>query len=204
MVHKDTEVPVLARFPDVNDTTSDHRAHTTKGVGLLASTGRLIGQATSIKLLAGTALFLIVGAVLPFCIGKSPPANLSPAGDSLTEMQPNSSGATPETTPDAGEAAALIAGRPAVRVIATKEPSSAPAAIPPSAEANGKLQAGSASEASLSSRWPTPAPAELQSPNVGGPTLQPGVNQPAAVRQAEYEADARTGATPGNDRDTRR
>ena len=64
-----------------------------KGWSLLASSGRLIGQAMSIKLLAGMTLFLLVGAVLPFCLGqKSPPADPSPAGDTLSTWQPKRGG----------------------------------------------------------------------------------------------------------------
>jgi hypothetical protein len=185
-------VPVLARFPDVNDVMADAPPHKAKGLGLLASSGRLIGQAMSIKLLAGTALFLIVGAVLPFCIGTKTPADPLPAHDSLVTAKPKSPKVATQPADASDEAAALIANRPAVRVVPTKEPSSAPAA--PASEISNKSQADPTADAPQMSQWPAA--------KTGSETSSPDVSRPTSVRQAEYEADA--GATPGSNRENRR
>jgi hypothetical protein len=201
--HK-TNVPVLARFPDLNDGTANAKHNKTPGFGLLASSGRLFGQTLSIKLLAGTALFLLVGAVLPFCIGKNPPpADSSPTGDSAVTAQSKLANATPEAAPVADEAVALTASRLPVRVIAAKEPSLAPAALPPSSETTNKPQPGPATDVPvMSSRWPSAAPTDLQPTSVGGEAPRAGVFGPAATRPTEYEADA--GSTPGTNREIRR
>jgi hypothetical protein len=197
-----TSIPVLARFPDLNDDSANARHNKSIGLGLLASGGRLFGQTLSIKLLAGTALFLLVGAILPlFCIGKNPPpANSSPTGDSPVTAQSESAKATPETVSAVAEAGALTASRPAVRVFAAKEPSSAPAALPPLPETTRNPQPSPAAEGM--SRWPGAAPTNLQPTSVGGETPHANVFGPAATRPTEYEADA--GSTPGNNRETRR
>jgi len=197
-------IPVLARFPDLNDGIHHSEHNKTAGLGLLASSSRLIGQASSVKLLAGTALFLLVGAVLPlFCIGKNPPpANSSPSGDSCVASQPTSANGTLETAPDADQPVALTASRPIVRVVAAQGPSSAPAMLPPSSETKDKMQPGPATdEPQMSSRWNPPT--VFQPAAVAGEASQPGAKQPTAVRSAEYDAD-RAGSTPWNDRETRR
>ena len=153
-----TELRVLARFPDLNDGNHDLGAHKATGFGLLASGGRLIGQTTWIKLLAGTVLFLLVGAVLPFCIGKnSPPANSSVVSDSVATAQPDSAKA--EAAPAASDIVAPTAFRPAVHVAANKEPSSGRRCFRHPPRRNPKPP--------LMSRWPNPATAELQPTRVG-------------------------------------
>jgi hypothetical protein len=189
MTEQKMAVPVLARFPDVNDGLSDGPGHETKGFGLLASSGRLIGQAVSIKLLAGTTLFLIVGAILPFCMsGKTPATDPATGHDSLVATTPKSA----KTAPASDEAVALVASRPAVLVVPSKDPSPAPAMLPPTIAI--KTPSNPATEPlQTSSQW--------QPPKGPGTNPLPNVDQPP-VRQAEYEAD--TNATPGNNRDNRR
>jgi hypothetical protein len=194
MTEHELAVPVLARFPDVNDVVCVAPVREAKGGGLLASSRRLFGQATSIKLLAGTALFLLVGAVLPFCIGNKPPADLSPPQE-LVAVKPKASNAGPQASAVPDEAAALIASRPAVRVVPAKEPSVAPA--PLSRELDNRLPARTVADTVQASPWHPPA--------VGGEPLAPDVNRPATVRPAEYEeADARARLMPGSDRENRR
>jgi hypothetical protein len=202
MVQQKTGVPVLARFPDVNGAESDGGSHETKGLGLLASSGRLISQAASIKVLAGTALFLLVGAVLPFCIARNPSVGSLPTDDPLAAGQTTSATAVPNDVLGTGEAATLTASRPAVRVMAAKELSAAPTVLPPSAEGDGRLQPSP--DAPMMSRWPGATPGDLQSTKAGGATPQPGTGPSDAVRQAEYEANVRAGAAPDSDRGTRR
>jgi hypothetical protein len=186
--HK-TALPVLARFPDLSDHTHQTEHNKTTGIGLLASSGRMIGQTLSIKLLAGTALFLLVGAVLPFCIGKnSPPADSSPAGSPTVTAQDESAITTPEPPR-------------AVRVAVAKEPSSAPEMLSPLPETNGKLQPSPTRDASLASHL---TPDNPLSSSVGGETPQPNVTPPATPRPTEYKADNRGNSTPWHDPETRR
>jgi hypothetical protein len=205
MVQQDTGLPILARFPDMNENLSGHQHHTDKRPGLLGPNGRLIGQATSIKLLAGTALFLVVGAILPLCIGKSLPANRTPVDNSLMATQSKSGKAASEVTLAADGSTASATSRPAIQVAASKELSPAPAPVPRSAEADEKNQARLASGATAkSSPWPNVTAGELQSANAGNPASQPGTNQSGPVCQAGYEADTRAASTPDNNRGTRR
>jgi hypothetical protein len=185
MDQHETGIPVLARFPDLDEAAHGAATGKPSGLALLASSGRIIGQNVSVKLLAGTALFLLVGAVLPFCIGRnSTPADSFPAGSSQATSQSKLAKDKPEAIPADDEAAALIAGRPAVRVIASKEPSSAPAVLPPASDANGKPGAIATTEPPESSRWRGAGP--------------------EAIRPAEYQADVRGNATPWKEPETRR
>jgi hypothetical protein len=177
-----TGLAVLARIPDLNDGEHHTEAEQPRGLRLLASSGRLIGQAASIKLLAGMTLFLLVGAVLPFCISKTcPPEKSPPAMESLATWEPQSAKALAEVGGAKSETAPTnVASGPAARIPAAAERLSAPLAVPPTAEANSKPQAvPSVAESLMSSTpWPTPAHAETDT------------NRPA-VRSTEYEADAR-------------
>ena len=77
---------VLARIPDL-DVGSDDAAEEETGMGLPRSTGRLLRQALSFRLLAGAAVLLLIAAVvpLPFPFGaKTSPADPSPTADSVT------------------------------------------------------------------------------------------------------------------------
>ena len=180
-------LPVLARFPDLNDGTHHSEHNRTTGLGLLTSSGRLIGQTLSVKLLAGTALFLLVGAVLPFCIGKNPPpADSSPAGTATAQHQ------SAETTPESPRA---------VRLTVAEGTSSAPAVLSPLPDTNGKLQPSPASDSPLMSRS---TPDNPQPTGCRGRDPQPGVDRPAIPRPAEYEADSRGNSSPWNDPETRR
>jgi hypothetical protein len=184
--HK-TALPVLARFPDLCDhTPAEHDG--SSGLGLLASSGRLIGQTLSIKLLAGTALFLLVGAVLPFCIGKSSPPADSSAGAPAMTAQDKSAIATPESPR-------------AVRVAVVNEPSSAPEVLSPLPGTRGELQPVPRSNASATSPL---TPGNRLPSNVGSEILQPNVTPLAPSRPTEYEADNRGNSTPWHDPETRR
>ena len=193
---------VLASFPDLNESPSNARGNEKRGLGLLASSGRLIGQATSIKLLAGMVLFLMVGAVLPFCIGKNcEPADATPASDSVatwhSESPETSPGILPETAP--AQSATIVqtaSRRPPVRISATTEPSSAPAMIPPLAASQSAPQARPTLEQPLSSKWPNPALVNVQPTEAGTDTKQVGANRPMAIGPSERQADARAGQWP--------
>lgn len=189
-----TNIPVLARFPELDKGTSGPKANPAP-LGLLASSGRLINQAASAKLLAGITLFLLVGAVLPWCIGKScPPADSSASSAKAT--------VNPKLARDAAEAQkAIVAAQPAVRLAANTGTSPAP--VPPTPEVKRKPQESLAAQPPLM-KSPFNAPAQLPPANYTGPAAASGGNQPAPVRPAQYEADARGGTTPWIDPEIRR
>jgi len=199
MNHQKTGLAVLARFPDVHDGEKPQAgANEAKGWGLLASSGRWISQALSIKLLAGMTLFLLVGAVLPFCIGKnSPPAEPSPAGDSVSTWHPKPAGASAKAAPAQTETVAMTVARRPVRISATAEHSPAPAALPPTAETPREPPAASTVAEAMMSNWSPPASADPQPTMPGAETSSADANRPAAVRSTEYQADARAGHRQG-------
>jgi hypothetical protein len=202
MNQRRTGLAVLARFPDLNDGKPQAGAGEAKGWGLLASSGRLISQGMSIKLLAGMTLFLLVGAILPF-LGKdspsanSPPANSSPAGDALLTWHPRGADTPAEAAPVQRETVATtVARRPAVRVSAIAGQSPPPATLPQAVEPKHEPQAAPRVADAGMSDWPGPARADQQPANAGLVASQANANRPAA-RSTEYEADARAGHRPG-------
>jgi hypothetical protein len=217
MDRRKTGLMVLARFPDLNEADPHAGDDKAKGLGLLASGSRLFGQAASIKLLAGMTLFLLVGAVLPFCIGigkNPPPANLSaanslPAGDSLSTWQPRGDAAALEPTTVAPAAAApttvasaepdtvalTVARRPVAPASATAEQSPTPAAVGPTTENKREPQtASTVADAGMSS-WQPPAEANQQL-GANGVNASADPSRPMA-RSTERVADARAGQQPG-------
>jgi hypothetical protein len=173
-------ITILARFPDINDELCQPAISQPNGRGILASGGRLIGQAQSVKLLAGLALFLLVTAVLPFCINvRSSSVDSLAACDSVAA----------KTTPAQNKSNALaVKQRPVVRIAAKQGSTSAPAKLPSMAKAPVKSQPASATEAPMMSNWPNPANMPL-----GLNNSEPCVAQPTATRTVEYQADTRSG-----------
>jgi hypothetical protein len=212
---------VLARFPDVNDgPKSQPQAEEAKGWDLLGSNGRWIGQAMSVKLLAGMTLFLLVGAVLPFCLGHKPPAgDPSTAGDTLSASSPAQAQAPVDGASSQTERiSSTVAPRPAVLVSATSDQVSAPAKLPPAPVARREPSAApTVAESLLSPRpttagnrappaappvvgmsnWSSPPDAGAQPGRPGTEASASNANNPGpAARSPEYEADAR-GHRPG-------
>lgn len=184
MDQRKSGIPLLASFPDLSEHGADHK----EDAGLLKSSGRLFSQAMSAKLLAGITLFLLVGAVLPFCLKSA--SREMPLGDSLVASQPKTSKTTART-----DDSPILAPtrRPAVRVAAAKErtpaplrPMSEPKAAPP-----------------MMSSWPNPAPANLQPEADGHEATPASFERPVPARPTEYQADTRADSIPGNDREIR-
>jgi hypothetical protein len=225
MVQQATAVAVLARFPDVNDGAERQRqADESKYRDLLGSSGRWIGQAMSVKLLAGITLFLLVGAVLPFCLSTKSPTTSSPVGgDALSTSQPKqaeSPTVAASTQTDTGGAA--VAHLPAARVSATSDqfppPATLPSAVaaqrPPSAAPSVAESLMSTRPTAVARREPPPAAPTVAASGMSdwpprpGPDMQPGrpgADAPASNANRggtssagfpEYEADAR-GHRPG-------
>jgi hypothetical protein len=178
---------VLARIPDLN-AGSDAAADEETFMGLPASTGRLIKQALSFKLLIGTALFLLVAAVMPFVFGKkAPSADPSPVIDSAAAWHSGSNPALAERLP-AGKMSATPAAssRPVAVIPATSERVKPPATVPPLPDKRAPPQPRSAN-GPLWSNWPNPAHATAKP--AGGEAPRADATQPATVRPSEYEAD---------------
>ncbi len=220
MNRQKTGLTVLARFPDVNDETeSPTQASETKERGLLESSGRWIGQAMSIKLLAGMTLFLLVGAVLPFCLGqKSPPPGASAASDTISAWQPKREQTPTQSVPDGSEMGGVtIARRPIVRVSATSDQLPPPATLPAPAvarreppaaptvaeslmspratnEAKRELPAvPTGNHPAMASDWSPPPGADQQPAKPGTEASTWDANRAPAARSPEYEADRRVG-----------
>jgi hypothetical protein len=175
---------VLARIPDLN-AGSDGTAGEETFAGLPASTGRLIKQALSFRLLIGTAFFLLVAAVIPFVFGKkAPSADPSPATDSATVWHNGSNPASAETLP--AEKILPMPARPVAVIPATSERSRPPVTVPPLTETKAAPQPRPADPPQFS-RWPNPDHARPQPTGGEGPRAN--ANQPAAGHPSEYEAD---------------
>jgi hypothetical protein len=182
-------LPVLARFPDLNDGKLQAGADKAKGWGLLASSRRLIGQAMSFKLLAGMALFLLIGAILPWIGRDTRPVNSPPVGDATATWHPRGSEASAEAAPAKCETVAMtVAQRLPVRICAAAELLPAPAMLPPTAEIKREPQAAPTVAESLMSNWTPPARVDLQPARPGVEALTEGVNPPVAARSTEYQA----------------
>jgi hypothetical protein len=226
MIQPRTGLPVLARFPDVGDETKP------KPMGdgeaqrwdFLGSSGRWIGQAMSVKLLAGITLFLLVGAVLPiFLSQKSPPANLVSDDGTLATGQRQQADSPTQTPSDLTDTpAATVACRPPVRVppVSASDRSLPPASVPRS-EGNQRPQSvpptvaeslmsrrlpaeskqttsvvPTVAESPMSSPWSPPSGSDVQRSTPGTETTASNANRGTENRPTEYEADAR-GRRPG-------
>jgi hypothetical protein len=185
MNHQRKGVAVLARFPDLSNVETPAKADEPKSCGLLASGGRLISQALSIKLLAGITLFLLVGAVLPVYLSTkdAPAGNPPPAADTLSAWPAKQIAPSPETAPAQTDTVAMsVARQPAVRVAPAAEQQSAPVAIPVAAEAKRDTPPVQSVAGAMMSNWEPPV-----DPNQ--PPANPGVAP--ADRPTEYRADNR-------------
>jgi hypothetical protein len=174
----------------------------------------------SIKLLACVTLFLLVGAVLPFCLGpKSSTADPAIAKDTPSLLQPKPDGSATASVPVQIAPVAASSGTPAVvRVSAVSEQPAPPAAMtaigatqrqpsPASTVAASLLPSQTPSETKpplppppvaepMYSSWPPP-PATGQTPErQGGNSMAANANQAPPAHSPEYEANAR-GHRPG-------
>ena len=187
------EWTVLARIPDLNAAGADGTADEDTDGGLPVSTGRLIKQWLSFRLLVGTALFLLIAAVIPFALGKKAPSVDPPsATDTATTWHSASGSASTNTSPtDKIQTAGAAPVRPVALISAIPRQSCPPAIVPPPPETKGAPQPGRAADGPLMSRWPNPAHAPSRPANAGAEPPRAIANQPVAVRPSEYEADRR-------------
>jgi hypothetical protein len=180
MDRQQTRLQVLARIPCLSSSaSSDNKvAQEKKCLGLLASSGRIIGQKISFKLLAGISLFLLVGAVLPAILPRK--ASLS-SESTASCSSVKSSVAEPAVIQP-------VARRPVVMVSATSERLPPPVVLSPPPETSVKPSA----ELSTWSSWPSPNHSSIQQSEAGVKN-SPVESDPTKVRSAEYQADVRAG-----------
>ncbi len=196
MHHQETKLAVLARFPDLSATSSPAGDEKPLAGGILVSTGRMIGQAVSFKLLAGIMLFLVVGAVLPFFVGKDRPAagELSSSDSETIDSTKPASELADAATAQGMPLVQPTMRRPVVVVPIAAEPSSAPAIVPSRFEVESEAKSASAAESpQMSSSWmPPAATAPLDARPSGVEGQLPGINNslPTATRPSEHQAGA--------------
>ena len=161
MQHKEARLMVLARIPNLSATGPEGESGTT----LPAECGRLISQVVSFRLLAATALLLLLVAIMPFSLREkaSPPATIratpSTAASDVSALQPDFASIAPTAA--------------SVPPMATGTPPTAANAIP------------------QMSSWPNPAQSASPQTATGGEGPQSGANQPMTIPPPFYQADAR-------------
>jgi hypothetical protein len=163
---------VLARIPKIVSSVQGQAREETP-----LSSGRLIGQALSFKLLGGAALVLVVVAIFAFH-GSSPSSVPSVAVTPPPAWQPSPPAASAEAAP---VWVAPVATAPA----STPAPAS-PLPMPevrPQPKLAGTPPAPPA--AALMSAWPSPAH-PTSAPEMSREEPQVGVNQAMAIRSPEY------------------
>ena len=111
MDRQTTQPMVLARIPDIataaNMADKEHETVPT-------SSGRVIGQSLSFKLLAGVVLLLVVAAVIPFALWKHGQSTDSPSAtaEALPAWHPGSPAPSAATAPTWTPVAAVPASAP--------------------------------------------------------------------------------------------
>jgi hypothetical protein len=166
---------VLARIPDLRAVGPE-----TVDGGRLLSTGRLINQALSFKLLTGAVLLLIAMAVVPFLVKRSgAPADSPVVADPLATWQSTSSVAPTGPAPTVLSVGTTVVSSPASDSVVP-----IPGELPPPVVA-GSRPAPASAETPLMSTWPNPA--HPTSVSETSPDNSPArVNQAMAIRPTEY------------------
>ncbi len=177
MDRQETKLMVLARIPDVG--VAEHHATRER---LPTSSGRVIGQALSFKLLAVAVLLLVVTATIPFALWRNglataPSTAPSTAADASTPWQAGS------PVPSAGTAPIWAA--PTVAAVPASAPTPVkPLLMPdvvPQPKVGSDFPAPAATDAPLMSTWPNPSH-PIASPEAGGEEPRANMNQAMAIR----------------------
>ncbi len=169
---------VLARIPDIAIAAKHggHKEHKT----VPTSSGRVIGQSLSFKLLAGVVLLLGVAAVVPFALwGHAQSTDAPSTADALPAWHPGSPAPSAATAPTWTPVAAVPASAP-IPASPSPMPSMLPqpnvASVPP---------APASIDSPLMSAWPNSAH-PTAAPETGVEEPRAGVNQAMAIRPPEY------------------
>lgn len=154
-----SHLPILASIPDINSNADESQAEEETG-WLPTSAGRLIQQAMSFKLLVGTALFLLVVAVVPLITGRTPAVATDPAtvADQSPRWHGGSTTASADaTTPKETVPKPAVAVKPATVVPATPESARPPAVVSSPPPTKAPQQPARVAERPLMSTWPKPS-----------------------------------------------
>ena len=167
---------VLARFPRIRGSKHPETRRES-----LMSRGRLIGQATSFKLLAVAALLLIAVAVVPLAIGTSKKAaDVSTEAVAAPIWQPEAPTlATEATVPAAGPIAEV-----------SPPPVASPSPMPkilPRPEIANTTPTTVAAETPTMSAWPNPDHLTTFAPDAGGQEPETGDRPSMANRPNDYD-----------------
>ena len=153
---------VLARFPRIRGSKHPETRRES-----LMSRGRLIGQATSFKLLAVAALLLIAVAVVPLAIGTSKKAaDVSTEAVAAPIWQPEAPTLATEATVPAAGPIAEVSPPP----VASPSPTTVAAETP-----------------TMSSAWPNPDYPTTLAPDDGGQEPETGDRPSMANRPNDYD-----------------
>jgi hypothetical protein len=181
MNQQEIRLTVLARIPDLNNSNEGARKKEKSSKVFLAS-GRLLGQATSCKLLAGLTLFMLVGAAIPFSVNKKPVCdNAGQAADAVASNQSPVASVPSNTVPPM----VTPPERSAVLVPAVPERTVSPAVVPVSLMVRNDPSVNPDAATPLVSKWPP------DDPGVASPNPAAGSGASPAMRPVEYQAERR-------------
>jgi len=170
MSRQQTELIVLARIPDLGTQYQNHEGSGGPNGRWKLPGGRWVSQTLSFKLLAGLTLCLLLAAVLPYVLSRSPAPTEPPvASDSLGEWRS-------DAAKDYGDAKAANRPTPTGATLVRAAPESPPpqriADRQPSA---GDVQSNPADEKRNWSQWPNPHPVEYEADaRANGKPQEPG------------------------------
>jgi len=177
MDRHETKSMVLARIPDVG--VAEHQGSRAE---LPTSSGRVIGQALSFKLLAVAVLVLVVTATIPYALWRNgrataPSTTADASTTTATAWQAGSPGSS------AGTAPVWVA--PAVAAVPAAAPSPVKSLLTPEVVPQPKVASDSpvpaSPDASQMSAWPNPNH-QIASPEAGGEAPRASMNQAMAIR----------------------
>ena len=175
MDRETTRPMVLARIPDV--ATSANRGGAKE---VPTSTGRVIGQAASFKVLSGVVLLLVVVAVIPYALWKHGQSTDTVASaETLPAWNPGAS--TPSS------AAAAPTWTPVAAVPASAPIPASPAPMPaamPQATVSSTPPGPAPIDSPLMSAWPNST--HPVAPEAGAGEPRADANQSMAIRPSEY------------------
>jgi hypothetical protein len=177
MDRETTQPVVLARIPDVATSANHHEG----AKQVPSSTGRVIGQSASFKLLAGVVLLLIVAAVIPYALWKHG-QSAAPAPSATAEVPPAWHPGTPAASASAAPTWTPVATMPASGPIPAS-PSPMPSAAPQPMVASTP-PAPAPIDSALMSAWPNSTHPVAQESGAEEPRAS--ANQAMAVRSPEY------------------
>jgi hypothetical protein len=170
---------VLARIPNLNSSGTLIFSE-----GPLASSGRIINQAFSFRVLASVTLLLVAVAIVPLTFKRdAPPPEPTATAEVLSPAAPAAPAApAPPAPPAVSTAAAPAQPAPAVATPASPSPTQSVAATPSVASVT---PASASIDEPLMSTWPNPSQPTCPQADAGAGESRADVNQSMALRPPE-------------------